>query len=133
MTSSPISAPFLRALGVFKVSAISRSASFSRLEGEVEWKGDRGAFKVRRKGKKEWHHVDLVPFNGKGSCDCADWRTRIGPKLKRGEKPEKPCCVHIEMAALRVAIGSYRAVIGSWIGINGPESAPGPTQNQHQP
>ena len=70
---------------------------------------DRGRFKVESESKPgTWYFVDLLANNQLGRCDCANFRTRIGPihhKLEEGQMTmmDVPAdfewrCKHIEAA-----------------------------------
>lgn len=49
--------------------------------------------------------VDLAAYGCRGTCQCMDWTTRVGPAVKRGEWKT---CYHVRVAQERRANWSLR-------------------------
>lgn len=48
--------------------------------------------------------VDISNYNGNGQCDCTHFKTRLEPRLSRGEGPSPELqCKHIDLVLAAIA------------------------------
>lgn len=91
---------------------------------------DFGRWQVKRDRSKSWYLVDPANLNCWGLCDCPDHRTRIAPKLRAAEVPEKPFCVHIRLLRKLMKDDLLAETLQAINAMRQNDKQPGPTQGQ---